>query len=272
MNRTERSSPAVRVPVILVIAAAMLAAAPAGAAETGGEDGWEFGLAIYGWLPDIEGSLSQEIPGQGSELKVDAETLIDNLDMTAQVAFEARRGRWLILANVLYLAEEAQESDAVKVPGIPGLVLDTDARLDLSSWITGLAGGRVLAENDRVTLSALFGLRYFTLDTDLEIQIDGPLPGPLPTRRFSQEVELWDAVVGLRGRIHLGEHWFIPYHLDAGAGDSDLTWQALAGFGYRFRWGSVMAAYRSLNYDQGSDKPVEDFTFAGPALAVTFRF
>jgi len=26
--------------------------------------------------------------------------------------------------------------------------------------------------------------------------------------------------------------WFVPYYLDVGTGESDLTWQAMGGIGY----------------------------------------
>jgi hypothetical protein len=173
---------------------------------------------------------------------------------------------------LVYLSEGAERSEAVTAPDIPGLVLDTEARLDLRAWIVGVGGARTYVDRDRGSLSVLLGVRYFSMDTDLDLQINGPLPPELSTATFSEEADLWDGVAGIRGHVRLSEHWFIPYHLDAGAGESDFTWQAMAGVGYRFRWGNLLAVYRGLGYDQGNDKPVEDFTFAGPALAVTFRF
>ena len=44
----------------------------------------------------------------------------------------------------------------------------------------------------------------------------------------------WDGVIGARGRIKLGDgHWFAPYYLDLGAGQSDLTWQAFPFLGWQ---------------------------------------
>ena len=272
MPRIDHSSTVVTISMILAIATTLLAATPVGAQANDDADRWNYEFAIYGWLPDIEGTLTEPMPGTGNELKIDAQTLLDNLEMTAQLAFEAKRGRWGIVTDVVYLSEEAQRSGSVEVPQAPGLLLNTDARLDLTSWIAGVTGVRTLADGKRGNVDLLFGVRYFNVDTDLELQIQGPLPPELSSASFSSKTELWDGVVGIRGKVRLGEHWFVPYRLDAGAGDSDLTWQAFAGIGYRFGWGSLFGMYRSLNYDQGSDKALEDFTFAGPAVAVTFRF
>ncbi len=66
--------------------------------------------------------------------------------------------------------------------------------------------------------------------------------------------------------------WFVPYYLDIGAGDSDLTLQVLAGIGYRFSWGEVVGAWRYLAYDLPSDKAIADVNFNGPAVGAVFRW
>jgi hypothetical protein len=72
----------------------------------------------------------------------------------------------------------------------------------------------------------------------------------------------WDAIVGVKGRASLGAegNWYVPYYLDVGKGDSDLTWQGVVG------------VWRYLDYDIGDDKPITSIDFNGPALGVTFRF
>jgi hypothetical protein len=65
-------------------------------------------------------------------------------------------------------------------------------------------------------------------------------------------------------------NWFIPYYADVGTGDSNLTWQAMLGLGYRFDWGHVTLAYRALGYDFNKDNT--DLTLYGPGLGVGFRW
>jgi hypothetical protein len=64
----------------------------------------------------------------------------------------------------------------------------------------------------------------------------------------------------------------MPYHLDAGAGDSSLTWQSVLGVGHAFKWGDVIFAYRYLSYEQGGNKLIENLSFTGFGLGVNFRF
>ncbi len=46
----------------------------------------------------------------------------------------------------------------------------------------------------------------------------------------------------LRGPLYIfgaGHAWSVPYYLDVGTGDSDLTWQGLLGLAYSFGWGDL---------------------------------
>jgi hypothetical protein len=44
----------------------------------------------------------------------------------------------------------------------------------------------------------------------------------------------------------------VAYYTDIGAGQSDFTWQAFAGVGYRFAWGDALTGCRHL---KGSTTP-----------------
>ena len=66
--------------------------------------------------------------------------------------------------------------------------------------------------------------------------------------------------------------WFVPYYVDIGTGESNLTWQAMGGIGYSFGWGDVVAAWRYIDYDMKSGKKIESMTFNGPAIAAVFHW
>ena len=90
----------------------------------------------------------------------------------------------------------------------------------------------------------------------------------------SAEETQWDAIVGVKGRWTFGaeRQWYVPYYLDVGTGDSDLTWQGMAGVGYSFDSIGVTGVWRYLDYDLGGSTPSKSIDFSGPALGVTFRF
>ena len=97
-------------------------------------------------------------------------------------------------------------------------------------------------------------------------------------RSFGRPIEVsalgavWDAVAGVRGRARLEGNWYLPFHLDVGTGESDLTWQVAGGVGYRFDWGDVDLVYRHLEWDFDSDNALDDVSFSGPQLTARFRF
>ncbi len=90
--------------------------------------------------------------------------------------------------------------------------------LDLKGWQVGLYGGYNLYQTNRSNLDLLAGLRYLSLETEANLSSD-----LLPPLNLSQDANLWDGVIGLRGRTNINENWFIPYHVDIGSGDSDMT-------------------------------------------------
>ena len=79
-----------------------------------------------------------------------------------------------------------------------------------------------------------------------------------------QSGDVWDAFIGFKGNISLGDRWFIPSYADVGTGDSDFTWQATAGIAYKAAdWADIALVYRYLAWDLGGDV-IDDLDFSGP--------
>lgn len=76
----------------------------------------------------------------------------------------------------------------------------------------------------------------------------------------------------MRGSYDLTDSWFIPYSVNAGTGESDFTWDALAGVGYRFRNFNAVAGWRYLYYDIGSDTALKELSANGPYAGVVFHW
>jgi hypothetical protein len=126
-------------------------------------------------------------------------------------------------------------------------------------------------------MDVLAGARMINLDQTLDYGLSGDLGNTgISGRTGSASVSKtnWDAVVGVKGRYAFGDkrEWFIPYYLDVGTGQSDLTWQGAIGLGYQFSWGAVSALYRYLDYNFKSSSKVEDLSASGPQIGVTFSF
>jgi hypothetical protein len=238
--------------IVLLVVSFFFLVAVAPGSVIAQEDDWEFGLEVYLWGSSIGGKT-----GSGSDLEVDFGDLLDDLNMAFMGAFGARKGKWSLLADVLYLDVEG---DTTVGPGIgPGVKLD----LELTGWVVTPAVGYNLIETDRGRLDILGGARYLYLGTDLRL---GSLPPVEDSGSF------WDGIVGIRGDVKLTEKWYLPYYLDVGTGDSDLTWQALGGVGYKFNKFDIVVAYRYLYWDFADGEAIDDLDFSGPFVGFKFVF
>ncbi|MGK2925716.1 MAG: hypothetical protein ACSLE2_08840 [Lysobacterales bacterium] len=243
-------------------------------------EGWQWRATIYAWLPDIDGKTQFPSGAGGPSIGVDAGQLIDNLDFTFMAALQARKGDWGMFTDLIYLDEGAGRSGSREFTvGRQELPADVtvDAVLDVKSWVWTLAGTYSLSGQSRNPVDLLFGARMLDLEQALDWSFNGDLSGlPLPGRSGSSTVSgtNWDAIVGLKGQAFFGadSRWVVPWHLDVGTGDSDLTWQAMAGVGYQFGWGAVVLNYRYMDYDMDSDAAVTDLNLSGPMLGASFAW
>jgi hypothetical protein len=135
-----------------------------------------------------------------------------------------------------------------------------------------------MARKDITSIDLIAGLRYLTIKASTDWHLAGDVAGPGTGQAFarvggvSERAELLDMIAGVRGLVGLGSGWAIPSYLDAGAGSSRFTWQAVAGIQYRFTWGDVQLSYRYLYYNMGNDEMPQGVSFSGPGPGVNFRF
>jgi hypothetical protein len=264
---------------------AFIFTAPLQAQSIAPADQWTFSLTPYLWLPNVNGTLKYSIPpGAGGSPEVEAgpNDYLQNLQAVIMISGEARRDRWSVFTDIIYLDFADQESSVTAVD-FGGSLVSSSVNVATSSSFRGMAWtlgtGYAIQTGQAVTLDFFGGLRYFGLEASTDWQLAAAITGPGGGQTFpraggiSGRADLWDGIVGVRGRVLLGSSdWSIPYYLDLGAGSSSLTWQGMLGVAYSFKWGGVTLAYRELYYDQKDDKLLQDLRFSGPALGVTFRF
>jgi hypothetical protein len=286
MNLLTRLQRAVIYIVILAAITAALFAIPAQAQTVAPPDQWKFSITPYLWLPNVNGTLKYSIPpGSGGSPEVEAgpNDYLQSLQSVIMLSGEARKDRWSVFTDVIYLAF-SDEKSSVQSVNFGGDVVSSSVNLATSSSLRGtawtLGAGYAVPTGQAMTLDVFGGLRYFSLQastswqlvTDVTVTGGGGQTFPR-TGGISAGADLWDGIIGVRGRVPLGSsRWSIPYYLDIGAGSSQLTWQGLIGIAYSFKWGGVTLAYRNLYFDQEDDKLVQDLRFTGPALGATFRF
>lgn len=242
-------------------------------------DTWQYDLSIYGWFPDISGTTAFPL-APGEDFTVSIGDILDNLQFTFQGSFNARKGQWGMFADTIYLdlGKSGQQTREGTIGDSP-IPVDVTARVgfDMKSWITTAAGYYRIVDEPNKSFDFMFGLRYADASQKLNWNLSGnigdlPIEGPVGNAKVS--ASYWDAVIGLRGSLGFGPNgnWFLPYYADIGTGDSDLTWQAAGGIGYRFNWGEIAGVWRYMDYDLPSGKPIGDMDFSGPAVGAVFRW
>jgi hypothetical protein len=254
--------------------------APAAAtAQSVPDDQWRFQAILYGYFPTVGGSTT--FPhGNGADVSVDANTLLKNLQGVFMGMFEASRGGWGTYTDIMYMdiGNSKSQTRDISVGGSQ-IPVDAAASLDfnLKGWVWTIAGTYQAVASPQGSLQVLAGARLLDAKQTLNFQLQGNIGSiPLPGRQGNLEAKLsnWDGIVGVKGRLVLGDEreWFVPYYVDVGTGQSDLTWQGIGGLGYSFHWGDIVAAWRYLGYNMKSGSKIDTLNFNGPAVGVAFRW
>lgn len=243
-------------------------------------DAWKYEASLYFFLADIGGRVTFPPTGASKDATVDIDKVLENLEFGFMGTFEASRGRWGVLTDLAYMSvgQNQAGSKALSI-GRVGIPADVNAYLtfDLKLLSWSLAGTYGLIADRNLKLDALAGTRMLDVRMKVDYSLTGNIgPIALPDRTGVREVsdKNWDVIVGVKGRSGLGADgkWYVPYYVDIGTGESDLTYQAMAGIGYQFGWGDVVASWRYLGYELKSGKPLEQLNFNGPQIAAVFRW
>jgi hypothetical protein len=266
---------------LLVAGLTLPGLATAQSSQAGWDGGkWQYAATIYGYFPTIGGKTTFPADSSGTGINVSSDQILNDLKFAFMGSFDAHNGRWGAFTDVLYLdvgGSKSQTRDfSIGSIGLPASST-ADLSLDLKGWVWTLAGQYRVTADPALTMDLLAGARLFDIKQRLGWSINGNL-GPIaaPGRSGDKEVSesVWDAIVGVKGRYAFGPNreWLVPYYLDVGTGQSDLTWQGAIGLGYAFHWGDVVAMWRYLDYNMKSGKKIEDMNFNGPMLGATFRW
>jgi len=237
----------------LVVLGLMLVGTASVADAQSGADEWQFQIApLYLWAMSVDGSMTFR-DRFDQDFAVDFADAFDNLEGAFPVHFEAGKGRWGVLADVLYL--NLAGSQDINTPG-------GTADIEFENLILEGAAGYSFAESWWV----IAGVRYLKLESDIGFELD-----IAPDIAVSESAT--DLFAGLMWRPKLGERWTFGARFDIGAGSSDLVWSASALLDYRLgKWAAIFAGYRHLDYDYtNQNSGIElDMSLSGPVAA--FRF
>ena len=243
-------------------------------------DGWTWDATLYLWLPSLSGQTAFPPSDGGPAVDVSAEAVLDSLEAVFMGTLEARRDRWGVSTDVVYVDFEAGKQGTrqfglgdVEIPA----AVDADLKLGLTGWLWSLEGSHAVAQRDGLSMAVVAGVRMLDIEEQLHYTLNGDISSlPVIERSGSAQTRQthWDAIAGLKGRALLGDErrWYVPFRADVGAGESDLTWQVMLGVGYSFGSVDVIGVWCHLDYDLGDVTPIRSIEFDGPAIGVTYTF
>jgi hypothetical protein len=253
------------------------------------DEGWQYSVQPYLWLPTINGTLRFPPPSidiGAPEVETGPNDYLSNLNALLMLSGEARNGDWAIIGDIVYLDFSDEDAHVKNIDYHAGGArnpvsssLDAGSKTSFSGFEWTLAGSRRFFNDERGSFEVLGGLRYFGLKASADWHLTASVTGPSGTNSFpangsiDASKDFWQGIVGVRGTVHLGSgNWYMPYYADVGAGGDSWSWQGLLGIAYRFSVGDATLSYRHIEYNQSDDKLVQSLSFSGPAFGFNFHF
>lgn len=222
---------------------------------------WEKAITLYGWVPGLDASIGtnhgdlEASPSGGDILK--------SLDMVFMGTFEAGKGSWRFIKDILYV-ELSHKKDT------PFGVAFANGEADLKmTAATGYVAYNFF-ESERASYELAGGVRYFDLNSRVTLNA-----GVLPSETARLSDDWFVPVVGLRGNWKLSDSWSATGFVDYGqsfSGSSE-TWQVLGTLNYAFNdsW-SARFGYRIMDVDKTVKGRDVDINLSGPVIGVSYRF
>jgi opacity protein-like surface antigen len=233
-------------------------------ADTGDPPGqtatWTFHLTPYLWASGIEGEVG--VRDRSVEVDVGFSDIIKNLDGAAMLAGGARRDALGVGFELLWVKLSTDRA----TPG----PLFTSAEMGAKQLMLELTGRYRILPPAPVNVEAFLGGRFWRLNNSLDLT-----QGALPAIEVSDTQRWFDPIVGVSAVSDLSTRWLVQARGDVGGFDvgSELTWQLLGAFGYRFNesW-DVRAGYRYLDVDYTNGGFLYDVATSGIIMGVTYAF
>jgi opacity protein-like surface antigen len=235
-------------------------AQPAPAVDAAYSDEWKFSVSPYLWAPALSGKLThRRLPPVDFDASFDK--IFDNLDFAAMLMGDARKGRYSIFGDLLYVKVGAQGDT-------PRDLLATSVDVKNESFTGMIGAGYSVLDRSEHSLDVVGGLRVWSVDTD--IRFKGRLGD---TRKFSDSATWVDAMVGVRGTYNFHSKAYLTGWGMIGAGGAQADWDLGLGVGYNFNKSvSATLGYRAMGVDYERNGFKYDVVLQGPIAGLTIRF
>ena len=262
--------------IALCIAVLSIVSLPVYAAEP--PDDWRWNLGIHALFSEFSGTTRFADATNGSGATIELEDVLEDEEFTAMISLSVERGSWGAFTEAMYMNLGATEDNGCSFT-VSGSCATADEHVHLDmEGVVWTIGGSYSYDVDPDNRSELvLGARAIDIEQSIQWRLGGNI-GSIPVAALNGnsavELQNWDAIVGMQGRWTFGadNKWFVAYYWDIGTGESDVTVQALAGFGHSFGWGGFQVSARTLEYELESCSAVESLSFNGVDLKFVFSW
>lgn len=222
------------------------------------EAAWNFELSPYFAMSSISGTSAIGRPAL-ADIDIDFNQVADALEFGLAAHFEAQHHNgWGLWVDYNYVSLGGSQDGPL---GINSLKVDIKQAVfeGLGMYRQPLSSG---------TIDYMAGIRHWRMKVSTDLLIHREVD------------ETWlDFIVGARWTENLNDNWQFMLRGDIGAGDSDFTATAAAGFRYDInKYLDFDIQYKALwvDYENGTPQSVGYFKYDtvtyGPVLGLNFKF
>ena len=224
---------------------------------------WQFLVEPYAWGPDVKVTTAAD-----DRVFIGIDDIIENLDIAAMLILGARKNRWSIYLDTIYMDIGADDTSTANLVGVP---VKTDVSIDIRAWLITLTGGYAIMNSENTRLELFAVGRYYLEELEFEFDIG------TETAKAKDTFDIWDGIVGTRGTTNITNKWHVSYYGDVGAGDSDLTFQIVGAVNYKFSTNKIAVGYRYLEHqfdedDNDAGEIAKNQIVEGPFVGIKFNF
>jgi hypothetical protein len=243
--------------LVLMTTFLLLAATSVSAQEKSADD-WQFDTTVYLWGATIK----MHTPA-GDPVNINFGTILKNLDLAAMVTFGARKDKFSMLADVIYMDLSTDQ----KRDEFNGQPIEGKLTVGMQAWVLNLIGGYNLIDTGKNQFDIAAGARYLDVEVPVTVKLNDK------KIKTSKGDSGWDGVIGLKGRHNFDDGYYFNYYADIGGGYSKTTWQSAVNFSYDYKKFTGVVGYRYLKWNFKNDQPaLDDLTIHGPYAGLKWSF
>ncbi|MDH3668854.1 MAG: hypothetical protein OEN23_18180 [Paracoccaceae bacterium] len=221
-------------------------------------------VTVYGWLPWIDAEVTSRSGGGSAETSISAGDVLEALKFAFMAAGEVHYGRIGLIHDTVYA--DLGNDGSLSGP------LSANVEVDTTMLLSTTALSYKVYEQDGYLVAPFAGARYVNIETDVQISGGGPIG---VSAAASIDVDWWDPVVGVRGRVPVTDKLSAAGFVDIGGfgTGSEFTWEIFGGIDYAISDRvSAVAGFRYISIDYEASAADVDLDTYGPVMGLTVRF